>query len=79
MGKLVLCRVAAVKLLPVHHYSPDYIFSCPLGSLSELILSQLLHTNRINKTESSSFFSLIRSLFPEDLHSELILRAGSLI
>ena len=24
--QLVLCRVAAVKRLPVHHYSTDYIF-----------------------------------------------------
>ena len=31
--QLVLCRVAAVKRLPVHHDSADYIFSGPLGSL----------------------------------------------
>ena len=31
--QLVLCRVAAVKHLPVHHHSADYIFSGPLGSL----------------------------------------------
>ena len=29
----VLCRVAAVKRLPVHHHSADYIFSGSLGSL----------------------------------------------
>ena len=29
----VLCRVAAVKRLPVYH-SAYYIFTCPLGSLS---------------------------------------------
>ena len=28
-----LCRVAAVKHLPVHHHSVVYIFSGPLGSL----------------------------------------------
>ena len=26
----LLCRVSAVKRLPVHHHSADYIFSCPL-------------------------------------------------
>ena len=31
--QLVLCRVAAVKRLPVHHHIADYIFSGPLGSL----------------------------------------------
>ena len=31
--QLVLCRVAAVKRLPVHHHSADYIFSGPLASL----------------------------------------------
>ena len=31
--QLVLCRVAAVKRLPVHHHSADYTFSGPLGSL----------------------------------------------
>ena len=31
--QLVLFRVAAVKRLPVHHQSADYIFSGPLGSL----------------------------------------------
>ena len=31
--QLVLCHVAAVKRLPVHHHSADYIFSGPLGSL----------------------------------------------
>ena len=31
--QLVLCRVAAVKRLPVHHHSADYIVSGPLGSL----------------------------------------------
>ena len=30
--QLVLCGVAAVKCLSVHHHS-DYIFSGPLGSL----------------------------------------------
>ena len=29
--QLVLCRVAAVKRLPINHYSADYIFSGPLG------------------------------------------------
>ena len=33
----------------------------------------LLHMNRLNKTESVIFVSLIRSLLPEDLYSELIL------
>ena len=32
--KLVLCHVAAVKSLSVHHHSADYIFSGNLGSLS---------------------------------------------
>ena len=33
----------------------------------------LLHMNRLNKTESAIFVSLICSLLPEDLYSELIL------
>ena len=32
--QLVLCRVAAVKCLTVHHHSANYIFSGPLESLS---------------------------------------------
>ena len=31
--QLVLGRVAAVKRLPVHHHSADYIFSGPFGTL----------------------------------------------
>ena len=31
--QLMLCRVAAVKHLPVHHHSADYIFASPWGSL----------------------------------------------
>ena len=33
----------------------------------------LLHMNRLNKTESAIFVSLMCSLLPKDLHSELIL------
>ena len=35
--QLFLCRVAAVKRLPVHHHSADYVFSGALGhkALSE--------------------------------------------
>ena len=32
----------------------------------------LLHMNRLNKNESAIFVSLMRSLLPKDLHSELI-------
>ena len=32
----------------------------------------LLHMNRLNKTESSILISLMCSLLPEDVHSELI-------
>ena len=32
-----------------------------------------LHMNRLNKTESALFVSLMLSLFPKDLHSDLIL------
>ena len=31
--QLVLCRVAAVERLSVHHHSADYILSGPFGSL----------------------------------------------
>ena len=34
----MLCRVAAVKRLPIHHHSADYIFAGPLESF-DLILS----------------------------------------
>ena len=33
---LVLCSVAGVKRLPVHHYSADYIFSGLLESLGQI-------------------------------------------
>ena len=33
----------------------------------------LLHMNRLNKTESAIIVPLMRSLLPEDLHSEFIL------
>ena len=33
----------------------------------------LLNLNRLNKTESAIFVSLMDSLLPEDLHSKLIL------
>ena len=84
--QLVLCCVAAVKRLPVHHHSAGYIFW--LFGIIGLILSPfekssargrrqcftitLLHTNSLSKTESAVFVSLMRSLLPKDLHSELI-------
>ena len=37
--QLVLCRVAAVKRLAVHHHSVDYLFSGPLGSLCSFWVS----------------------------------------
>ena len=33
----------------------------------------LLHMNRLNKAESAIFVSVMCSLLPEDLHSELII------
>ena len=39
----------------------------------------LLHINRLNKTESAIFVSLMCSLFPKDLHSELILSSLQLV
>ena len=38
--QLVLCRVVAVKRLPVHHHSADHIFSGPLGSSGSILRSQ---------------------------------------
>ena len=37
--QLVLCRVAAVKRLPVHHHSADYMFSGPLESFGSFGIS----------------------------------------
>ena len=63
--QLVLCRLAAVKRLPVHHNNAGYFFW--FFGITVLILSQfkasargrrqcctitLLHMNRLNKTES---------------------------
>ena len=42
--QLVLCRVAAVKRLPIHHHSTDHIFFWSFGIIG-LILSQF--KNRI--------------------------------
>ena len=39
----------------------------------------LLHMNRLNKTESAIFVSLMCTLFPEDLHTELILSSLQLV
>ena len=39
----------------------------------------LLHMNRLNKTDSFIFVSLVCSLFPENLHSELILSSVQLV
>ena len=36
-------------------------------------VAPLLHMNRLNKTESAIFVSLMCSLLPKDLHSELIM------
>ena len=36
-------------------------------------ISTLLHMHKLNKTESAIFVSLMCSLLPKDLHSELIL------
>ena len=35
----MLCSVAAVKRLPIHHHSAEYIFSGPLGSLGSFVVS----------------------------------------
>ena len=39
----------------------------------------LLHMNRLNKTESAIFVSLMCSLLPKNLHSELILSSLQLV
>ena len=39
----------------------------------------LLHINRLNKAESAIFVSLMCSLLPEDLHSELNLSSLQLV
>ena len=38
-----------------------------------------MHMNRLNKTESAIFISLVCSLFPEDLYSQLILSSLQLV
>ena len=58
----MLCRVAAVKHIPVHHHSADYIFSGPLG---------LLGSFRVSLKIESRFFDVF--LASSDLHSELVL------
>ena len=82
---LVMCRVAAMKRLPVQHHCADYIF-WSFGNIGFILspfaqtgtrrrgrcfTTALLHMNRRNKTESI-FVSLMCSLLPEDLHSEFI-------
>ena len=39
----------------------------------------LLHMNRLNKTRSAIFISLMSSLLPEDLHSEHVLSSLQLV
>ena len=43
-----------------------------LGARGQCYTITLVHMNRVNKTESAIFVSLMCSLFPKDLHSELI-------
>ena len=43
-----------------------------LGGHRQCCTITLLHMNRLNKTESAVFVSLMCCLLPEDLHSELI-------
>ena len=62
--QLVLYRVAAVKRLPVHHYIAKERWQCCTITLP--------HMNRNNTAESAIFVSLICSLLPEALHSEII-------
>ena len=89
--QLVLCRVATVKHLPVHHHRADNIFSGPLGSLGSfgVRLKNEFRYNRCSgawavlhhyitaheqtqNTKSAIFISLMLSLRPQKLHSELI-------
>ena len=73
--------MAAVEHLPVHHHSADYIFPDLLGSLGSAEAAEgdcqcctfiLLHIKRLNKTEFAISVSLMCSLLPKDLYSELI-------
>ena len=41
------------------------------GGRGQHCINTLLHINRLYKTESAIFVSLMCSLLPEDLHSEL--------
>ena len=80
--QLALCRVSAVKCLPVHNHSANYVFwpfgiIVPLSSAEagsrgrgQCCIFTLLHTSRLNKTESAIFVTLMCSLLPED-HSDL--------
>ena len=50
-----------------------------LGGREQCCTITLLHMNRLNKTESAIFGSLMCSLLPEDLHSELLLSSLQLV
>ena len=90
----MLCRGAAINGLPVHHNRADYIFwsfeviglilsqfenRVRLKSVRGGVGITLLHINKLNKTKSAIFVSLMCSLLPEDLHSKLILIINNLL
>ena len=65
---LVMC-----ELLMLLHVHGKQFMSGQSFNLTKLFLGiTLLHMNRPNKTESALSVSLMCSLSPEDLHSELI-------
>ena len=82
----VLSRVAAVKHLPVHHYSTDNILRSfgiiefmsfenrvplrPVLGAWPVLNFSLLTMNRLSKTEFAVFISLTRSLLPKDLTNQ---------
>ena len=59
-----------------NHINQDYIHVYK-GAWAEVI--SLLYINRLNKTESAIFVSLMCSVLPENLHSELILSSLELV
>ena len=52
---------------------------CAIPAMLPCTCFTLLHMNRLNKIESAIFVSMVCSLLPEDLHSELIISPLQLV
>ena len=56
--ELVLCRLAAVKCLPVHHHSADYVFFWSVGILN--CIKVRIHVTAITQINKSVVYFTVK-------------------